>query len=66
MNISPPRIGSEGISIKAFYGEIQLWKRRVQYYGVIIKSLSEGRYRNIMDMNAGIGGFAAAITMCPV
>lgn len=66
LNIAPPRTKSEGISGAAFEGDNQLWKRRVRHYGIILKSLSRGRYRNIMDMNAGIGGFAAALTQYPV
>ncbi|XP_052195149.1 probable methyltransferase PMT19 isoform X2 [Diospyros lotus] len=66
LNIPPPRIRSEGMSIRAFGEDSQLWQRRVRHYGIILKSLTRGRYRNIMDMNAGIGGFAAALTKYPV
>lgn len=66
LNIAPPRTIIEGISGAAFKEDNQLWKRRVRYYGIILKSLTKGRYRNIMDMNAGIGGFAAALTQYPV
>ncbi|KAG5242085.1 methyltransferase [Salix suchowensis] len=66
LNIAPPRTKIEGISGAAFKEDNQLWKRRVRYYGIILKSLTKGRYRNIMDMNAGIGGFAAALTQYPV
>ncbi|XP_021291245.1 probable methyltransferase PMT19 isoform X2 [Herrania umbratica] len=69
LNAVPPRVKSgtkEGISIKSFNEDNQLWRRRVSYYGVILKSLSDGKYRNIMDMNAGLGGFATAMDKYPV
>jgi hypothetical protein len=37
------------------------WKKHVNAYKKINKLLDSGRYRNIMDMNAGMGGFAAAL-----
>ncbi|XVE81129.1 hypothetical protein DITRI_Ditri15bG0038000 [Diplodiscus trichospermus] len=64
LNAVPPRVKTgtiEGITIKSFNEDNQLWKRRVSYYGVILKSLSDGKYRNIMDMNAALGGFASAM-----
>ena len=69
LNAVPPRVKTgtvEGITIKSFNEDNQLWKRRVSYYGVILKSLSDGKYRNIMDMNAGLGGFASAMDKYPV
>ena len=65
----PPRIRSatiEGITTKTFDEDNQLWKRRVSYYGSVLKYLNRGRYRNIMDMDAGLGGFAAALAQYPV
>jgi hypothetical protein len=38
-----------------------MWKKHVKAYSNVNKYLLTGRYRNIMDMNAGFGGFAAAI-----
>ncbi|KAK0608111.1 hypothetical protein LWI29_025652 [Acer saccharum] len=66
---APPRITSgtiEGITVKSFNEDDRLWKERVSYYGKILKSLSSGKHRNIMDMNAGLGGFAAALSKHPV
>lgn len=61
------RIGAiVGITIRTFNEDNQLWKRRVSYYGSVLKSFFAGQYRNIMDMNAGIGGFAAALANYPV
>lgn len=64
LNSAPPRITSEtmdGITVRTFNEDNQLWRRRVSYYGIILESLTNGKYRNIMDMNAGFGGFAAAL-----
>lgn len=60
----PPRISSgsiPGVSIKSFREDNRLWRNHVEYYKKINKLLVSGRYRNIMDMNAGLGSFAAAI-----
>ncbi|XP_027364846.1 probable methyltransferase PMT19 [Abrus precatorius] len=66
---APPRIrneGNGGITIQAFNEDNQMWKKRVSHYEVILKSLTSGKYRNVMDMNAGFGGFAAAMAKYPV
>lgn len=65
----PPRIKSgslSGIDGKKFQEDNAMWKERVSHYKNIIGSLDQGRYRNIMDMNAYLGGFAAALMRFPV
>ncbi|KAI4303346.1 hypothetical protein MLD38_038991 [Melastoma candidum] len=66
----PPRISSgslEGISAEAFREDTRLWKKRVAYYKLVDNQLAEkGRYRNLLDMNSYLGGFAAAMTRDPV
>lgn len=61
----PPRIASgllPSISADDYNADTQLWLERVSYYKkLVITPLATGRYRNIMDMNAGLGGFAAAL-----
>ncbi|KAI6676831.1 hypothetical protein NL676_037627 [Syzygium grande] len=60
----PPRIVSgsvSGVSVETYQEDSNKWKRHVNAYKKINKLLDTGRYRNIMDMNAGLGGFAAAI-----
>ncbi|KAJ8445462.1 hypothetical protein Cgig2_031275 [Carnegiea gigantea] len=60
----PPRVASgsvPGVSEDAYLKDNSLWKKRVKAYRRINSLLDTGRYRNIMDMNAGLGGFAAAI-----
>jgi len=60
----PPRIANgfiPGVSSEAFQKDDKMWKKHVKAYSTVNKYLLTGRYRNIMDMNAGFGGFAAAI-----
>ncbi|KAJ6817530.1 putative methyltransferase PMT2 [Iris pallida] len=64
LNAIPPRIASgsvPGISAESYRDDITLWKKHVNAYKKINKYLDSGRYRNILDMNAGLGSFAAAI-----
>lgn len=60
----PPRITSgsvPGVSVEAYEEDNNKWKKHVNAYRRINKLIDSGRYRNIMDMNAGLGGFAAAL-----
>ncbi|XP_010551538.1 PREDICTED: probable methyltransferase PMT2 isoform X2 [Tarenaya hassleriana] len=64
LNAIPPRISSgsiPGISVEDYEEENRQWRKHVKAYKRINGLLDTGRYRNIMDMNAGFGGFAAAI-----
>ncbi|RZC01919.1 putative methyltransferase PMT15 isoform B [Glycine soja] len=66
----PPRIRSEsleGITAEMFTENTKLWKKRLAYYKKLDHQLAErGRYRNLLDMNAYLGGFAAALVDDPV
>uniref|UniRef100_A0A1D1XI75 Methyltransferase n=1 Tax=Anthurium amnicola TaxID=1678845 RepID=A0A1D1XI75_9ARAE len=65
----PPRISSgsiPGITAEKFREDNKLWKDRITHYKKIIPPLPQGRYRNVMDMNANLGGFAAALVQYPV
>uniref|UniRef100_A0ACD5XCU1 Uncharacterized protein n=3 Tax=Avena sativa TaxID=4498 RepID=A0ACD5XCU1_AVESA len=65
----PPRVANgeiKGMSIEAYKYDYSIWKRRVEIYGTYLKDLSHRSYRNVMDMNAGFGGFAAAMSKYPV
>ncbi|KAJ8748902.1 hypothetical protein K2173_013335 [Erythroxylum novogranatense] len=66
----PPRISSgslEGVTAETFQENTELWKRRVAYYKTIDYQLAEhGRYRNLLDMNAYLGSFAAALVNDPM
>ncbi|CAK9183759.1 unnamed protein product [Ilex paraguariensis] len=58
----PPRIASgsvPGISTEKYLEDNEKWKKHVNAYKKVNKIIDSGRYRNIMDMNAGLGGFAA-------
>lgn len=65
----PPRVESgriPGITAQTLEEDNQLWKRRISHYGSVLKLLFKGRYRNILDMNSGYGGFGAALSQYPV
>lgn len=60
----PPRISSgsvPGVSVEKYQDDNKKWKKHVNAYKKINRLLDSGRYRNIMDTNAGLGSFAAAI-----
>lgn len=60
----PPRVSGgslPGVTAETYQEDNKLWKKHVNAYKVMNKLISSGRYRNIMDMNAGFGGFAAAL-----
>ncbi|XP_074324500.1 putative methyltransferase PMT2 [Apium graveolens] len=64
LNAIPPilaRGAIQGVSIDSFYEDTKAWQNHVKAYKRFNKLLDSGRYRNIMDMNAGLGSFAAAI-----
>ncbi|ERN20101.1 probable methyltransferase PMT19 [Amborella trichopoda] len=69
LSTAPPRISKAtmaGISTKFFYHDNQLWNKAITYYQSLLSSFKVGRYRNIMDMNAGLGGFGAALSKYPL
>ncbi|KAK3120467.1 hypothetical protein QOZ80_9AG0688160 [Eleusine coracana subsp. coracana] len=60
----PPRVSSGGVpglTAEAYEEENRRWERHVAAYRKVNRRLAEDRYRNVMDMNAGVGGFAAAV-----
>ncbi|CAJ1977094.1 unnamed protein product [Sphenostylis stenocarpa] len=66
---TPPRIYKgtiEGVTSETYSKNYELWKKRVSYYKTVNKLLGTGRYRNLLDMNAYLGGFAAALIDDPV
>nr|GMD55509.1 probable methyltransferase PMT15 [Ipomoea batatas] len=66
----PPRISTgtiEGVNSEIFKQDSQLWNKRVSYYKKVNGQLgSAGRYRNLLDMNAFLGGFAASLIDQPL
>uniref|UniRef100_A0A453P9Q2 Methyltransferase n=1 Tax=Aegilops tauschii subsp. strangulata TaxID=200361 RepID=A0A453P9Q2_AEGTS len=65
----PPRVSRgtvKGVTAKAFQQDTELWKKRVRHYKAVINQFEQkGRYRNVLDMNARLGGFAAALASYP-
>jgi len=65
LNAVPPRVLSgslSGVTAETYNADTQLWRKHVKGYKRMNKYIGESRYRNVMDMNAGLGGFAAALT----
>ncbi|KAM7260911.1 hypothetical protein ACFE04_026386 [Oxalis oulophora] len=66
----PPRISSGTVDLitpEIFLESSEMWKKRVDYYKRFDHQLAQrGRYRNLLDMNAFLGGFAAALVDDPV
>ncbi|KAK8574215.1 hypothetical protein V6N13_097204 [Hibiscus sabdariffa] len=64
LNAAPFRISSQsvpGVTVEAYLDDKLLWERRVEAYKNVNSIIDSGRYRNIIDMNAGLGSFAAAL-----
>lgn len=59
----PPRIleGTPGVTEEIYEEDKKLWKKHVDTYKRINKLIGTSRYRNILDMNAGLGSFAAVL-----
>ncbi|KAG6792052.1 hypothetical protein POTOM_001195 [Populus tomentosa] len=60
----PPQIAEglvEGVTAESFEEDNKLLRKHVHAYKRINKLIGTTRYRNIMDMNARLGGFAAAL-----
>lgn len=70
LNSVPPRIVTgvlEGVTAEAFREDLELWRKRVSHYKSLDHQFADrGRYRNLLDMNAFLGGFAAALVDDPV
>ncbi|KAJ3682173.1 hypothetical protein LUZ60_014746 [Juncus effusus] len=65
----PPRIARgtiPTITPQKFKEDNKMWADRITHYKKMIPPLPQGRYRNVMDMNANLGGFAAAMNKFPV
>lgn len=70
LQATPPRILhqlTKGFSAQKYESERQRWRRRVAHYREdLLSDWSTERHRNIMDMNAYLGSFAAALVDSPV
>ncbi|MFS8005029.1 putative S-adenosyl-L-methionine-dependent methyltransferase [Helianthus anomalus] len=64
LNDVTPRITSDsvpGISVELFLEDNKLWQKHVNAYKRVNKIIDSRRYHNIMDRNAGLGSFVAAL-----
>lgn len=69
LKVAPPRVTRgtvNGLTVNNFNHDNSMWEKRVSNYGHYLSFQQGGKYRNIMDMNAGMGGFAAALSKYPV
>lgn len=70
LNAIPPRISRgtvDGVTAETFTKDNLLWTKRMSYYKTVNNQLGQaGRYRNLLDMNAFLGGLAAALVNDPV
>lgn len=60
----PPRIAKgiiPGVTAESYREDNELWKKHVNAYKRINRLIGTSRFRNLMDMNAGLGGFAASL-----
>ncbi|KAK4769032.1 hypothetical protein SAY86_027182 [Trapa natans] len=64
LNAIPPGVVNgliPGVTEGSYEEDNKLWKKHVNAYKKMNKLIGSTRYRNVMDMNAGLGGFAAAL-----
>ncbi|KAK6913063.1 putative S-adenosyl-L-methionine-dependent methyltransferase [Dillenia turbinata] len=58
----PPRLEEIGVSPSEFQEDISIWHFRViEYWKQMKFVIQRNSFRNIMDMNSNLGGFAAAL-----
>lgn len=61
---TPPRIAKgliPRVTEESYQEDNSQWKKHVKAYKNLNKMIGTTKYRNIMDMNADLGGFAAAL-----
>lgn len=64
LNAVPPRIAKgsvPGVTADLYDEDNKIWRKHVSSYKRLNRLIGSTRYRNVMDMNAGLGGFAAAL-----
>lgn len=64
LNAVPPRIAKgsvPGVTADLYNEDNKIWRKHVSRYKQLNTLIGSTRYRNVMDMNAGLGGFAAAL-----
>ncbi|KAL3526365.1 hypothetical protein ACH5RR_011021 [Cinchona calisaya] len=62
LSAAPPRLEEIGVSNEDFHKDMSIWQDRVVDYWKQMRSLMQrNSFRNVMDMNSNLGGFAAAL-----
>ncbi|KAJ8498656.1 hypothetical protein OPV22_009208 [Ensete ventricosum] len=63
----PPRLADFGISADMFEKDMEIWRQRVEnYWSLLNAKIRPNTLRNLMDMKANMGSFAAALKDEPV
>ncbi|KAF3796352.1 putative methyltransferase [Nymphaea thermarum] len=63
----PPRLADLGMTPTTFEKDTELWQHRVEHYWKLLKpKIQEDTLRNLMDMKAHLGSFAASLRGKPV
>lgn len=63
----PPRLADFGFSAELFERDTEMWRRRVEdYWNMLAPKIRPDTLRNLMDMKANMGSFAAALKDKPV
>ncbi|KAK8950553.1 putative methyltransferase PMT9 [Platanthera guangdongensis] len=58
----PPRLEEIGVSSEKYHEDNEIWHWRViQYWKYLGSEVDNNSFRNVMDMGANLGGFAAAL-----
>ncbi|PQQ03438.1 putative methyltransferase PMT3 [Prunus yedoensis var. nudiflora] len=58
----PPRLGDFGHSNDVFEKDMEVWQQRVDsYWNLLSPKINSDTLRNVMDMKANLGSFAAAL-----
>ncbi|KAF6154765.1 hypothetical protein GIB67_032377 [Kingdonia uniflora] len=62
LTFPPPRLSDFGYSNEMFEKDTELWQQRVEsYWNLLSKNIKLNTVRNVMDMKANLGSFAAAL-----
>lgn len=63
----PPRLADFGFTNEMFEKDMEIWRQRVDnYWSIMSPKIQSDTLRNIMDMKASMGSFAAALKNKPV
>lgn len=58
----PPRLADLGYTADAFQKDTEIWQQRVDnYWNLLSSKITSNTIRNVMDMKASMGSFAAAL-----